>query len=172
MRTRGIMAAMVIGMLVAVTGVQAADDSRVGVGVNYWRVLDDLDHSTMDKGGMSWLLTYQHRVASLLRLEADLEVYADDFMGIDDTILAPQAYLVLGMGLYGAFGVGILYADGDFADDVFYALRGGLELETFPRWYLDLNVNYRFAEGPSLNDVTHDIDGDTLTLGAAFRREF
>jgi hypothetical protein len=35
-----------------------------------------------------------------------------------------------------------------------------------------LNANYRFAEGPSLSEIGHDIDGDTITLGAALRLEF
>ncbi len=172
MKTRWMGAVAVIGMLVAGQGVRADGDSRLGIGVNYWRVLNNVGDNNIDKHGMSWLLTYQHRLASLLRVEADLEVFKDDFMGVEETVFAPQAYLVVGMGLYGAFGVGILFADGDFADDVFYTLRGGFDLELFPQWYLDLNLNYRFAEGPSLKEVAHDIDGDTLTLGVAVRREF
>lgn len=171
MRTRWIMAAAVMGMLTAVQGVRAEGNSRLGAGANYWTVVDDIDDRDFDENGMSWLVSYQYRLAALLRVEADLEVFTDDFMGVDDTIFAPQAYLVVGMGLYAAVGTGILFSDGDFADELFYALRAGIELEIFTDMYLDLNANYRFAEGPSLSEIGEDIDGDTITLGAALRLE-
>ncbi len=171
MRTRWIMTAAVIGMLAVAQGVRAEGNSRLGAGANYWTAVDDIDDQEFDDSGMSWLVSYQHRLAALLRVEADLEVFTDDFMGVDDTIFAPQAYLVVGMGLYAAVGTGILFSDGDFADELFYALRAGIELEIFTDMYLDLNANYRFAEGPSLSEIGHDIDGDTITLGAALRLE-
>ena len=117
-------------------------------------------------------MTYQFKPAALLKLEADLEVFPDGFQGIDGAAYAPEAYLVLGAAIYGAVGVGILHADGDFADDPFYALRAGLDLEIIPQFYLDLNVNYRFAEWAKPSDMTKDIDADTMTLGAALRLAF
>lgn len=169
MRTRWIMVAAVIGVLAAVQGGRAAGDSRLGVGVNYWTTVDNIDVNDIDENGSSWLITYQLRLAALLRLETDLEIFPSDFEGIHGTVYAPQAYLVVGMGLYAALGAGILYNDGDFADEMFYALRAGIELEIIPELYLDLNANYRFADGSSLSEIGHDIDGDTITLGAALR---
>ncbi|HAS83158.1 MAG TPA: hypothetical protein DCS43_10925 [Verrucomicrobia bacterium] len=172
MNARWIMTAAVIGVLAVVQGGQAEGNSRLGGGVNFWTAVDDIDDRGIDDNGTSWLISYQHRIASLLRVEADLEVFPSDFMGIHGTVTAPQAYLVVGMGIYAALGTGILYSDGDFADELFYALRAGIELEILTDMYLDLNVNYRFADGPSMSEIGHDIDGDTMTLGAALRLEF
>jgi len=172
MKTRWMVAVAVIGMLAAVQAVQAGGSSRLGVGVNYWTVVDDIDDRDMDENGTSWLVSYQYKLAALLRLEADLEIFPSDFQGIHGTVYAPQGYLVVGMGIYAAIGVGILCDDGDFDDAVFYALRAGIELEILTALYLDLNANYRFAEDTSLGDAVEDIDGDTITLGAALRLEF
>ena len=135
-------------------------------------MIDGIDVDNIDENGASWLFTYQRKVAARVRLEDDLEVFDKGFVGVDSTVFAPEACVVLGMAIYGAVGVGILYADGDFADDVFYALRAGLDLEIFPKFYLDLNLNYRFAEWSSLSDEERDIDGDTMTLGAALHFAF
>lgn len=172
MKTRLMLAVAVLGLFVMAQGVRAESEFRLGVGVNYWTVIDDLDEEDFDDDGLSWLITSQYRAASMLKLELDLEIFPDDFMGIDGTAYAPQAYLVLGSTIYAAAGAGIYYADGDFADDPFFAFRAGLDLEILPQIYLDLNVNYRFADTSDLSDDNTDIDGDTLTLGAAARFEF
>jgi hypothetical protein len=172
MKKRWLLAVGIIGLFVWAQSAHAESNHRIGVGVNYWTMLDDLDDDNIDKDGFSWLATYQYKVAALLKLEADLEVFPKGFQGIDDVAYAPEAYLVVGSTIYGAVGIGILYADGDFADDPFYALRAGLNLEIVPQLYLDLNVNYRFAETSNLSDRAKDIDGDTMTLGAALRLGF
>ncbi|OGV65122.1 MAG: hypothetical protein A2498_02115 [Lentisphaerae bacterium RIFOXYC12_FULL_60_16] len=172
MKRIGIMTLVIIGLIAGAQVLQAETGNRLGVGVNYWKMLDDVDDDRFDENGLSWLVTYQHELAALLKLEVDLEVFPDDFLGMNDTAYAPEAYLVLGSAIYAAVGVGILYADGDFADDPFYALRAGLDLEILSDIYLDLNVNYRFAEWTNADDMADDIDGDTLTLGAALRFAF
>ncbi len=163
---------VLVGLLVAAQGVRAESNDRIGVGVNYWRTLDNIDISNFDENGISWLATYQHKLADLIKVEADLEMYSSGFLGIDKTVYAPEAYLVVGSTIYGAIGAGIFYADSDFADDPFYALRAGLDLEIIPQFYLDLNVNYRFVGTTNLNDEHRNIDTDTMTLGTALRMEF
>ena len=172
MKKRWLLAVGIIGLFVWVQGVNAESVHRLGVGANYWRMLDDIDAEDIDENGFSWLATYQYKAADLLKLEVDLEVFPERYQGIDDTAYAPQAYLVIGSTIYAAAGVGILYADGDFADDPFYSLRAGLDLEIIPQLYLDLNVNYRFLKTTNLSDTAKDIDTDTLMLGAAIRIEF
>jgi hypothetical protein len=162
----------VVGLVVCAQGVNAESDHRIGVGANYWKVLDDVDVHNIDEDGFSWMLTYQYRLAAMLKLEADLEMFPEGFQGIDSAVYAPEAYLVLGSTIYAAAGAGILYADGDFADDPFYALRAGLDLEILPQVFLDLNVNYRFAKTTNLSDVAENVDTDTMTLGAALRLAF
>lgn len=172
MKKRWLLAVGIIGLAACVQGVQADSNNRLGVGANYWTVLDNIDAHDIDKNGFSGLVSYQRRLGALLAIEADLEVFPRDFQGINDTVLAPEAYLILGSTIYAAAGVGILYADGDFANDPFYALRAGLDLEILPQIFLDLNVNYRFAKTTDLSETAKDIDTDTLFLGAAVRFGF
>jgi opacity protein-like surface antigen len=87
-------------------------------------------------------------------------------------VCAPEGYVILGSTIYAGAGVGILYANGDFDTKPFYALRAGLDLELLPQLYVDVNVNYRFAEWTNLSAMSHDINADTTTLGAALRLKF
>ena len=148
---------------------RAESGLRLGVGVNYWKMLDDIEAEKIDEDGLSWLVTSQFELATLLKLEINLEIFTDDFQGIEGEALAPQVFVLLGSTIYGAAGVGILYADSEFADDPFYVLRAGLDLEIVPRLHLDLNVNYRFLEWVEADKLTEDIDADTMTLGVALR---
>lgn len=159
----------VAGLSVIAQGVNAESGHRFGVGVNYWKMMHDIDADNFDKNGVSWVATYQYKPVALLRLEADLEVFPKGFQGSDKTAYSPGVYLVLGSGLYAAAGIGWLYADGDFADHPFYALRAGFDLEILPQIYLDLNVNYRTTAEVDLGEAVKDIDLDTITLGAALR---
>jgi hypothetical protein len=172
MKKRWLLAVVILGLFALVPGVRAESDHRLGVGANYWTMLNNTDVDNIDKDGVSWLVTYQYKPAALLKLEADLEVFPKGFQGIDSAVYAPEAYLVLGSTIYGAVGVGILYTDSDFANDPFYALRAGLDLEILPQLYLDLNVNYRFVEWTNSKAMARDINADTMTLGAAVRLAF
>ena len=172
MKTRWVVAVAMIGLFALAQGARAESGNRLGVGVNYWTMVDHIGGHHIDKNGVSWLFTFQHEASTLVKIEADLEVFPEGFLGIDSTAYAPQVYLVLGSVIYGAVGVGILCADGDFADDPFFALRAGLDLEIIPQLHLDLNVNYRFTEWSNLSDEDTNIDGDTMMLGAAVRFEF
>ena len=172
MNRRLLLAVAIIGSFTLAQGVRAESAHRLGIGANYWVMLDDIDVDKVEKNGISWLITYQYEAASILKLEADLEVFPDGFQGIEDTAYAPEFYLVVGSWIYGAAGIGLLYADGDFADDPFYALRAGVDLEIIPQFCLDVNVNYRFTEWGNASDVAADLSASTMTLGAALRVEF
>ena len=142
---------------------------RIGGGVQYWTVVDDVDLEMIDEDGVGWFVSYQLRPGGLLGFEFDVEVLPDDFAGARDTVLAPQAYGIVGDTLYAAVGVGIYYSDNDFAEDPFYILRAGINLELLPRIHFDVSGNYRFTEWD--DSITRDIDTDTVTLAAAVRFE-
>ena len=155
-------------LLVAVPAALAEESGhRLGVGANYWIALDDLS-SDVDENGFSYLLTYQWR-PGLLGLQLDGEILPDRF---GEDAYAPAAYLLLGKAIYAAVGIGIVNQDGEWADDPFFALKAGLDLEVLPRIYLDLSASYRFDAETDLGDAFDAIDTDTVFLGAAARFGF
>lgn len=145
--------------------VQAESQHRVGGGLNYWVMLDDVDVKDFDDKGLSYLASYQYRMG-LLGFEGDLEIMPNRG---EHTAVAPQAYVLLGDTIYAGAGVGIHYADGEFADDPFFALKAGLNLELIPNLFTDISVNYRFNKKEDLKDKKTRIDTDTIFLGAAIR---
>lgn len=142
-----------------------ATEHRIGGGVNYWVAVDDVDIDDVDDDGFSYLASYQYW-PGLLGFEVDLEILPDRF---GETALAPQAFVLLGRSIYGGAGVGIEYRDGDFADQPFFAFRGGLNLELLPGLYGDFYALYRFNDSADLDDENTDIDTDTLFFGAMVR---
>ena len=155
---------------VAVAG--AGQRHRLGVGAHYLTVVDDVDIDNIESDTIAGVVTYQYRPVTLLGIEADLEIIPKDFLGSSDPIYGPQAYLILGSAIYGALGMGINYFDGDLADDPFYALRVGLDLELLPNIHLDINANYRVTEWNDIDAEGHSIDSDTITVGGALRVGF
>ena len=145
---------------------------RLGVGANYWQTIDTVDVDNFDEDGLSWVGSLQFELAEYSRIELAVEWFEAGFGGSIEDIYAPQAYFILGKGLYAAVGIGGYYTDGEFADDPFYALRAGLDVEVLPNLYLDVNANYRFQTWDALSEDGSDIDTDTVTLGAAVRIGF
>ncbi|MBN1268246.1 MAG: hypothetical protein JXB04_01545 [Kiritimatiellae bacterium] len=146
-----------------------AEGLRIGAGAHYWTALEDVDADDIEDDGLSYLASVQFFPDSLLKLQADLEIFPDGFAGQTETTYAPQAFALVGYGIYGGLGVGINYADGDFADDPFYTVRVGINLELLPFLHLDVNANYQFVEWEKIETLDEDVDTDTITLGAAVR---
>lgn len=144
-----------------------AVEHRLGVGGNYWVTLDDIDLETkdVDETGLSLAATYQYW-AGLFALEVDLEFLPDRF---GDDAIAPQAYLLVGSGLYAGLGAGIIYSDSEFADAPFWALKAGVNLELLPGIYADIYATYRFNDKQDIDNEDTDIDTDTVFLGGAVR---
>lgn len=155
-------------LLPLILSAPALAEHRIGGGVNYWRMIDDIDIDNIDKDGLSYLVSYQYRMA-LVGLQADVEFLPDMF---GDDAIAPAAYVLVGAGIYAAAGIGIINLDGDFADDPFFALKAGLDLEVLPEIYLDISASYRFNSDVKLEDAIDDINSDTVFLGAAARFAF
>lgn len=156
--------AMVAGMLVFAGSLQAGEH-RIGAGANYWVALDDIDSDEADDDGFSYLLSYQHWW-DFLGVEVDMEILPDRF---GESASAPEAYILLGGTIYGGVGMGLVRSGGSFADDPFYALRAGLNLELLPSVYVDISANYRFNDSTQFENDETDIDTDTVFLGAAVR---
>lgn len=157
---------MVCGLAFGVTSARAEEGGhRIGGGVNYWVAIDDIS-SNLDDNGLSYLASYQYR-GGLLGLQVDFEYLADLFA---DDAYAPAAYGLVSLGaFYGALGAGFLNYDGEWANDPFFAIKGGLDLELLPSIYLDIGASYRFGNEVTVRDALDDISADTLFLGAAVR---
>ena len=161
--------AAVAGLLLGTAGaVKAADEVQVGVGANYWVMLDDIDVDDVDEEGFGYLVTLQLR-NNMVGLGFDVEMMPERF---GEDAYAGQAYIILGEGLYAAAGIGINNVDGDFAEEPFYNLRVGLNVEVVSGLYLDINANYRFNEITEIDEEVGEIDTDTIFLGAALRLQF
>lgn len=151
------------------SGASAEANTRIGAGVHYWKTLDKIDLKNVDENGLSWIASFQYGSESLLKLQADLEIFPKRFAGMEHVSYAPCAFVLAGHAIYGGLGIGTYYSDGKFADKPFYVLRAGVDLELLPSIYLDINANYRWENWKKLNKVVKDIDTNTVTLGAAIR---
>lgn len=150
-----------------------AGEHRFGVGVHYWEtvedIADELPEFDVDEDGLTGVLSYQY-VVGLTRFELAAEYFEAGFQGANDWAVAPQAYILVGRGLYGGVGVGVTYADfaeGSWSDPYFIG-KVGIDLLLLPKIHLDINADYRFAEWGEI----YDYDTDTVTLGATLRFSF
>jgi hypothetical protein len=149
----------------------AEDKHRIGVGVHYWTALESIGDDDVDEDDMAIMVSYQYLITGYLKLEADLEFRDKGYAGSDQYVFSPQAFLLIGKGLYAGAGIGINYSDSEFADEPFYALRVGIDINILPSLFLDINANYRFEEW-DFDKIEDDIDTDTITLGAMLRFQF
>lgn len=150
---------------------EAETDYRLGLGGQYWTTISSIDAENINKDGFSGIISWQIVPSSLIKFELDFEVAPDGIILPDKTAYAPQAYFLIGKGLYAGVGMGIWYADDRFMDEPFYALRCGIDLEILPSIFLDINGNYRFARW-NYDDIRGNISGDTITLGTILRVAF
>lgn len=147
--------------------VAIADEHRLGGGANYWVALDDIEigEDEFDDDGLGFFASYQYW-PGLFGMEIDVEFLPDRF---GESAISPQAYLLIGKGIYAGAGIGTTYTDGDFADEPFFALKAGINLELLPGLFLDIYGNYRFNDSADFDDEDTDIDTDTIFLGSALR---
>ena len=151
-------------------GKATAGEHRLGGGANYWVAIDDIDtdDGSVDENGMGLFASYQYW-ESLLGIELDLEFLPDRF---GESAISPQAFMLIGKSIYGGLGIGTVYSDGEFAEKAFYSLRAGFNFELLPGIYTDIYGIYRFNDTANLDNVSKDIDTDTVFLGAAVRFSF
>lgn len=162
---------MACAILLISSSAVAQTHHRAGLGLHYWKALEDVEFSGIDEDGLAWVISYKLATSSMLKFQVDLEVLPKNYGGSDHRVVAPQAFVLAGSGIYAALGLGMHYTDGDFADRPFFALRTGLDFELLPSIYTDVNINYRF-ENWDFDEVRDKISMDTLTLGAVVRFQF
>jgi hypothetical protein len=172
MRTaRWTLALAVLAFASGLAGTTEAVEHRLGVGANYWHTIDEIkDADEFDRDGVSWYVSYQLKPVWLLFFDLQLEQMPEGFMASAKEVYAPQAYAGIEfLFVYGALGIGKYFADE--TDELFYAVRAGLNLNLLPFLGLDLYGNYRFGEWNGIEE-RKNIDTDTVTVGAAVRLEF
>ena len=160
-------AVLFFGVIVLATNSAIAGEHRIGGGANYWVAIDDIEvgDNKLDDDGLGFFGSYQYW-PGLLGMELDVEFLPDRF---GESAVSPQAYLLVGKGVYGGVGIGTTYTDGSFVDEPFFALKAGINLELLPGIYWDIYGNYRFNDSADFDDDDTDIDTDTVFLGMAVR---
>ena len=148
----------------------ARAEIRIGGGIHYWTALGDIevDDVDIDEDGSSLIGSIQWVPGGLFKFEGNLEYFSEGFGGGDSEALAPQAFVLLGDGLYGGLGIGVTYNDeleGDNWSDPFYTARAGFDIEVLPAIHLDVNANYLFNAFSEIDGA----DEDSITLGAIAR---
>lgn len=144
-----------------------AADHRIGLGVHHWQTVDDLadeGFEGLDDSGTSGIVSYQYMPEGVFSFELDLEYFADGFGGSTESAISPQAYLLIGHGLYAGVGVGNVVSDGE-SSDPFYAAKVGFDFSIIPRVSVDVNANYRFDDWSLIDEA----ETDTVTFGALLR---
>lgn len=158
---------LTLALLPALSASAFAADHRIGVGVHHWQTVDDLadeGFEGLDDSGTSGIVSYQYMPEGVFSFELDLEYFADGFGGSTESAYSPQAYLLIGHGLYAGAGLGNVISDGE-SSDLFYAAKVGFDFSIIPRVSVDVNANYRFEDWSLIDDV----DTDTVTFGALLR---
>lgn len=163
---------LLAALAVALAPAAGAADHSLGLGVQYWKSLDDLvddefDDIELDEDGFSYVASWRIAPEGIFSFEIDLEYSEDGFGGSTEESFTPLAFLLVGHGLYAGVGVGQTYSDGLEGDhsDLFYAARLGWELALLPGVSLDLHANYRSDAFETLDQAS----SDGITLGAIAR---
>ena len=138
---------------------------RIGIGVNYWKAIEDLDED-VNHDGFSYLVSYQYAPVWFVKIGTNLELFPD-LANSGKAAWEPELYVTFGGLLYAGVGIGMYYFDGDWGSKPFYAFRAGFDIPVLPRLYLDINANYRFNDWDNLE--WSDLGTDTIHLGAAVR---
>lgn len=166
---RVLLAAFLVWVSLAALRAAAEGPHHLGAGANYFVAVENIDQQDTDEDGFGYFFSYQYRPNGPLGLEVDLEMLPDGYAGAEDTVYAPQAYVILGSYIYLAAGVGGFYTDGEFSDDPFYVFRLGTELDFRRQVYFDFYANYQFEHWDDLSASDKNIGSDTVFLGAAIR---
>jgi hypothetical protein len=138
---------------------------RLGGGVHYLRTVGDIkDDADFDENSLGFLGSLMLPLP-LVRVEGIVEWIPD--YGGQNSMIQPQAWALLGTGLYAGVGVGIGYSDGEWQENEFWALRAGLNL---PLGGLDLDgfATYRIQSTAELEGLGKK-DLDAVTFGAILR---
>jgi hypothetical protein len=138
----------------------------LGLGANYWQVIDNIEVDNVEENGFSWLIAYRYD-GGLLNVQAEVEIFPEEYAGATKDVYSPQALVSIGERLFAGVGVGIQYSNSEWAEKPYYFLRAGFSILHIGPAHLDLHANYIFSDFSALDQS--DIDTDTATLGAMIR---
>ena len=156
-----VLSLVLVGMLATV-----AHAGRIGGGVEYMKTLGDIkDEEEFDANALAFIGSYQADL-TMFKLEADVE-WVLDYGGSGKALIMPQAYGLFGDFIYGGIGIGMATFDGEWAEDPFYALRGGVVLE-MDGMDIDLYALYRFHD-TKIFESLEEQDLDSITFAAQVR---
>lgn len=168
-------AGLALAGVIATAAPVRAGEHRLGFGYHHWETVDDLgldDLDDIDDEGSSTVFSYQYLPGGLVRIEVDVEYFADGYGGSIEKAYAPQFYVLFGRFFYAGVGIGATqsdgFPDGDDWSDPWYAARAGLDILLVPKLHLDVNANYRADAFSALEEA----ETDALTLGASLRIAF
>lgn len=160
--------ALIVCMVAGFALASAHAESTLGLGLRTFRTVDSLP-GQFHRSGIGGYANWRSQWTDLVSGQFELALYEDGFAGTTEEALAPQAFLLLGRDLYAGAGVGILFADGDFADSPFLTLRAGYQIALANWISLDLNVSYEFGEWKGVNKFDESVESDTVVLGGGVR---
>ncbi len=149
--------------------ISAQAESSIGLGAQYYQAMDSLE-KPFSEDGFAPVISFRTDLGSMFGLQVDGVYYSDEgYAGSLKETFSPQAFLLLGRGLYAGAGIGTLISDGEFADNPLFVGRVGVNLEWFPGVHLDLNASYEWADWDGINVLNERVDSDTVTVGATLR---
>ena len=138
----------------------------LGGGIHYLKTVGDIaDAPEFDSNAVNIVASAQLSIP-LFKFEGDVE-WVNDYGGWGDSLLLPQAFVLIGGLFYGGAGIGTGYIDGKWFDGPFYALRAGVDIPLGPVG-IDINANYRFMNTSVFEDAGSE-DLDSITFGAIVR---
>ena len=139
-----------------------AQNPMFGIGVNYWRAIDDVRVNDIDRDGLGYVVSLSER-QELFGVVLEVE-HAPDGRGVSPkSVTSPELLVTVGGLLWAGVGIGIDYTDGSFASKPFYDFRAGVRIELLPL-PIEGFVNYRFNDWQD-SSLFRDIDSDTLIIG-------
>ncbi len=150
----------------------AQSNLQLGIGANYWVAAKHAVSDSFDRNGVGWMLSTRYMATPYFGFGFEIERSPKDYVQFEKPIYCPAGYLIVGKGIYGALGVGTYYYDGDFYEDVFYALRLGFAMELIPHVIFDINANYRADKWSKIRHADDHIKSDNVVLGCAVRVKF
>jgi len=172
-RTRTRIVTLLLGLLLAcLPGAYAATPRGghgCGLGVHYWRNVDDGGLNRVHEDGAAWVAGYQYRIARMLAVQSDMEMYPRRFIAAESKVYAPVVYLLAGAGIYGGLGTGVYISDGERSQSPFYVTRTGLELQLVPQASIDLSLNYRVASFSDIGGMFDDLDFQSISMAVMVR---
>lgn len=164
MKRTVILAVAALCVLFAASASQAG--LSLGAGIHYLKTVGDIaDAPEFDSSAFNVVASAQMGLG-LFKIEGDVE-WVSDYGGSGESLLLPQAFVLVGGLLYGGAGIGTGYIDGTWFDGPFYALRVGVDIPLGPVG-IDINANYRFMNTAAFEEMGSE-DLDSITFGAIVR---